>query len=356
MNKKAFTLVELLAVIAILALLVIIALPNIMSLFSEAKKKSFENEVRNIYKAANQQFISDSMNNSSEISYSRCSEGCSNPLRLSGRENINYYIKLGKDGKVKNFIVSDGNFQYSYSGEGLNIEDIADATSLSGSTGIEINGNGAINIATFVTRQNEGTITPGDELTIADENFYVVSSDWQETVLLSKYDLNVDNNSQDISGTNTNISKLYFANIGYWDSCNINNTTCSFNPNGLISPYGDGGKQYCSSWSLTNCAYVYDSNSLLYDYVNAYASKIGSISGTYVRGRLLALEEGNTFKNTNAASAEAIKDKNNYRYFLGTPGSYSSGSVSVVNYNGGVYYTGERHGLRPVLIISTTSL
>ena len=60
MNKKAFTLVELLAVIAILALLVIIALPNIMSMFEEAKRKSFENEVKNIYMSdGNHQYISD---------------------------------------------------------------------------------------------------------------------------------------------------------------------------------------------------------------------------------------------------------------------------------------------------------
>ena len=34
MNKKGFTLVELLAVIAILALLIIIALPNVLEMFN----------------------------------------------------------------------------------------------------------------------------------------------------------------------------------------------------------------------------------------------------------------------------------------------------------------------------------
>ena len=43
MNKKGFTLVELLAVIAILALLVIIALPNVLSMFNNAKKDLFYN-------------------------------------------------------------------------------------------------------------------------------------------------------------------------------------------------------------------------------------------------------------------------------------------------------------------------
>ena len=38
MNKKGFTLAELLAVIAILALLIILVLPNIVSLFKESKR------------------------------------------------------------------------------------------------------------------------------------------------------------------------------------------------------------------------------------------------------------------------------------------------------------------------------
>lgn len=37
-NKKGFTLVELLAVIAILAILVILAIPNVMSMYIDAKK------------------------------------------------------------------------------------------------------------------------------------------------------------------------------------------------------------------------------------------------------------------------------------------------------------------------------
>ena len=44
MNKKGFTLVELLAVIAILAILVIIALPNVLSMYNEARKNTFVTE------------------------------------------------------------------------------------------------------------------------------------------------------------------------------------------------------------------------------------------------------------------------------------------------------------------------
>ena len=51
-NKKGFTLVELLAVVAILSILVIIALPNIMGMFSNAKERLFLTEVKRIYRGA----------------------------------------------------------------------------------------------------------------------------------------------------------------------------------------------------------------------------------------------------------------------------------------------------------------
>lgn len=51
-NKKGFTLIELLAVIAILSILVVIAVPKVLQLFSDAKKRTFEIEVQNIIKSA----------------------------------------------------------------------------------------------------------------------------------------------------------------------------------------------------------------------------------------------------------------------------------------------------------------
>ena len=46
MNKKGFTLVELLAVIAILAILVIIAIPNVLKMFNDSKKNAFMVQAR----------------------------------------------------------------------------------------------------------------------------------------------------------------------------------------------------------------------------------------------------------------------------------------------------------------------
>ena len=123
-KRLGFTLVELLAVIAILSLLVIIALPNIVSLFKEAKKNSYETELKNIYKAAQQQWMSDSMFDTQEIVYSNC-EGCNGKkLSLSGRGELQYYIKIGKSGDVVEYCSTDNTYQYLYNGNKLLVTEI----------------------------------------------------------------------------------------------------------------------------------------------------------------------------------------------------------------------------------------
>ena len=196
-SKKGFTLVELLAVIAILAILILIALPNIMSLFNNAKKESFTNEIKEIVKTAEQQWMNDSMFDTQEIVYSRVtSEECPKSLKLSGRSQLNYYIKVNKAGKIVEYYAEDGTYQYSYNGQGLKIEEIDGVLQISnindnqkisiscggvsggsGSSG----GSSATNIATCV---NSGCTKTAKEteLVIGGENFYVVSSNETETV------------------------------------------------------------------------------------------------------------------------------------------------------------------------------
>ena len=126
-NKNGFTLVELLAVIAILAILVIIALPNVMDMFNNAKKSAFETEVKQIFKLSKSEWMNDSLGVSSEKIYSQCDNGCNNPIKsMDVRSNLNYYVKISGTGKVTDFYVTDGTFQYSYNGEELKQEDIKD--------------------------------------------------------------------------------------------------------------------------------------------------------------------------------------------------------------------------------------
>jgi len=129
-NKKGFTLVELLAVIAILAILVIIALPNVMGMFNQAKENSFTTELRQIYKVAQQTWISDSMLSTAEQVYTRCATCNGKQLSLSGRGELDYYIKINKAGQVVKFSATDGTYQFNYDGDLLatqinNVEQVA---------------------------------------------------------------------------------------------------------------------------------------------------------------------------------------------------------------------------------------
>ena len=137
MKKKGFTLVELLAVIAILAILVIIALPNVMGMFNTAKKNSFTTEVKEVYKQAQQQWITDSLMSTGDITYYRSNgvAGCHSAnayschkIDLTGRTQLDYYIIIKKNGKVYMYYVTDGTYQYGYNGGDLKMEEIGKNT------------------------------------------------------------------------------------------------------------------------------------------------------------------------------------------------------------------------------------
>ena len=104
-NRKGFTLVELLAVIAILAILIIIALPNVMKMYVKAKKNTFLTEVQNVLKESSNKFIQEGMsgNKVSVVSNSK------NPLNLIG-EKLEYKVKLDNKGNVTDYIISNGNY------------------------------------------------------------------------------------------------------------------------------------------------------------------------------------------------------------------------------------------------------
>ena len=117
MNKKGFTLVELLAVIAILAILVLVAVPNVLNMFNQAKKDVFLTDAKNIYKEISKKYISENMkgNKISIISNDN------NKLELESND-LKYKVKLKNDGSIKKFEVSNGN--YCISGKFNNLSDL----------------------------------------------------------------------------------------------------------------------------------------------------------------------------------------------------------------------------------------
>ena len=105
MNKKGFTLVELLAVIAILSILVIIVLPNVLEMFNRAKKELFLTEAKTVYKEVAKKYITENMKGN------KIDKVSNNKNKLSIESNdLKYDIKLDAKGNVKNFVVSNNNY------------------------------------------------------------------------------------------------------------------------------------------------------------------------------------------------------------------------------------------------------
>ena len=108
MRKKGFTLVELLAVIAILAILVIMALPAVLNMFTQARIDTFQNEVRTIYRTAQQQYL---LGGGAEII--RGTDSSCTKLDMTGNANLQYYIKINGNGKVVKLQATNGTYHYT---------------------------------------------------------------------------------------------------------------------------------------------------------------------------------------------------------------------------------------------------
>ncbi len=221
---------------------------------------------------------------------------------------------------------------------------------------------------TYVTRQVEGQITPGDVIKIGDtEEFYVISSDANNTVLLAKYNLLVGNivEDWDVTGTISTTTEGYglqsseatgndgegtykgtidFSATNYWGD----------DSNNLISPYNENG----ASYSGNPYPYVYDSNSKIYQYIsgeNGYIAKLKAMGAPdTITGRLLTYEEADSIKEVKDNGTSIIFD-GKQSYWLGSAfDNYnvwtvnSSFSINGYDDNGGSY------GVRPVIEISNS--
>ena len=119
MNKRGFTLVELLAIITVLGLLVIIAIPNMREIVNTSKKKTFFGDAQTIYKTANLYSLEITDSNGAVFN----SKG-ENKLDIS-RSDFDYCIKINNNGDITTFVVSNGKYIIEAGSDFINLNEEA---------------------------------------------------------------------------------------------------------------------------------------------------------------------------------------------------------------------------------------
>ena len=117
MNKKGFTLVELLAVIAILAILVIIALPNVLEMYRNARKNTFLREVASVYDAGHTKYFLNAFGGATKtMVYTDVTTTATDTDTLDlqgGNANFHYCLIMDNNGNATKLEVSNGTYHYT---------------------------------------------------------------------------------------------------------------------------------------------------------------------------------------------------------------------------------------------------
>lgn len=115
LNKKGFTLVELLAVIVILALIMVLVLPNVMDSMNSAKQQTFLLYANRMLDAAMSKRASDELAGNAPYCYEISELNNGNTNKYTGKV-------IYKDKKYV-IIMYDDNYQIGYSAKTVNLSD-----------------------------------------------------------------------------------------------------------------------------------------------------------------------------------------------------------------------------------------
>ena len=127
MNKKGFTLVELLAVIAILAILILLVTPNILKMFNEGKESVFVQQAQRVMEASNTKFMSVSLKNPGAYVFSNV-DGATDTTNLNlTNDSVTYCVKMDNEGNITYLHVSSDTYSIKTENTaGIKIDDISE--------------------------------------------------------------------------------------------------------------------------------------------------------------------------------------------------------------------------------------
>ncbi len=390
---KAFTLIELLAVIIILGVLMLVAIPSVTAYINNSRKEAYIDTARHIIKGAVNKVNSAELDMfDTGVTYyipSSCIEletGGDSPyggkfapayvIVTYDNNSYNYYWMSRDDNGIGiKTPVSSKKLESKQIEAGIKPNDVLPEVGIDGREtiivfnddcseaatpapatsvipGEEGGGTTSSGIAVYPTGKTKDTVDVGDIVTIDTEEFYVVKRDGSDLVLLSHYNLNVGSNKKagategiqdsEVKGYvlgGTIYGNIAFSSTNYW--------------NGKVGT--DYPENYCTSSGGTNCVYVYDSNSNLKTYVDAYKTYLEGKGATIKSARLLRVEEafelGCETSSWTCNSAPAFVKETSY--WLGS----ASDALDVWNvcsdgdFDYYDFYFDDYFGVRPVIVI-----
>lgn len=132
MNKKGFTLVELLAVIAILAILILLVTPNILKMFNEGKESVFVQQAQRVMEASNTKFMSVSLKKPGAYIFTNLKDATGDNVENLNLTNdsVTYCVKMNNEGNVTYLHVSSDTYSIKTENtKGIKIDDISKTNS-----------------------------------------------------------------------------------------------------------------------------------------------------------------------------------------------------------------------------------
>lgn len=345
---KGFTLIELLAIIVILAIIAVVTVPIILNVIQDSEKGAIKDSAYGYKDSVQKYYLTYEITNSN-VSFPDGVYTIDSAGDLVYNENILEIDVSGNKPDQNSWVKLENGNVTAFS---LKYDDYV-ATKYQ-NTDIQIVKGGSIrrppsNLPSFATltddSDNDNSISTGDLVCIdnTSECFYVVSSDSDETVLLSQYNLNV--------GANPKVEET-----GLQDS-DVKGYVTSGTTYGTVRFSID---HYWSSYAQSYPIDVYENSDSINYYVENYGDYLEENGVTLEQIRLLTYDEatssnigcvGDSSYSCSSAPAWIYSTS----YWLGT--AYNESYVWYILSNGtfgaGGYGVANEKGVRPVIKILT---
>ena len=229
MKHKGFTLVEMMAVIAVLGLLVVLVLPNVLKSYRDAKKISFINEAKTVYKASTDKYVSEKTKGKKIGLIQKEEDGVVNELSLNEAGDLHYTIRLDSEGRVTSFKLSNGEFCIVGVGDFLGTYEKEDVIELSDEERAH--------------ECNVTSIQDNQKFILKLQNKETVKLDYSPKIIYLKYNVGWfnDNNLHNSIDSVTKPSKDNYYYEGAWATNTLGSSIQAISCDGTITQDKTGG-------------------------------------------------------------------------------------------------------------------